>query len=109
MQQPAALERVRGDVEVLLGDDRESRQHRIAVMAVVRDRVLSVRDLAPHRAGDELVLRLQRPVLVACRVTAVDADDLLQKHDVGGQAMQPSRSSWITIRRLSCVKPLWML
>ncbi len=89
MQQPSAFERVRGDVEVLLGDDRKSRQHRVAVMAVVRDRVLPVRDLPPHLVGDELVLRLDRPVLVPRRVSAVDADDLLQKHDVGGQTAQP--------------------
>ncbi len=89
MQQSPALERVRRDVEVLLGDDRKSRQHRVAVMAVVRDRVLAVSDLPPDLVGDELVLRLDRPVLVPRRVPAVDADDLLQEHDVGGQAVEP--------------------
>ena len=46
VQQPAALERVRRDVLVLLRDDRKARQHRVAVVAVPVDRVLAVGDLA---------------------------------------------------------------
>jgi hypothetical protein len=89
MQQPSALERMRRDVEVLLGENRVPRQHRVAVMAVMRSRVLAVRDLAPHLVGDEFVLRLDRPVVVPRRMTTVYADDLLQEHDVGGQTVEP--------------------
>ena len=89
MEQAAAFECVRRDVEVLVRDDRESRQHRVAVVAVVRYGILPVRDLVPDRVGDELVLRLHRPVEMPGRVSAVHAHDLLQQQNVGGEAVQP--------------------
>ena len=58
-------------------------------MAVVRHRVLAVGDFVPDGVGDELVLRLDRPVDVPRRVPAVDAHDFLQQQDVGGEAVQP--------------------
>ena len=77
VQEPAALERVCRDVEVLLGDDRKVRQDRVAVVPVLIDRIASVRYLLPHGAGDELVLRLSRPIVIAARVPAVNPLDLL--------------------------------
>jgi hypothetical protein len=55
----------------------------------VRHRVLAVSNFLPDRVGDELVLRLDRPVDVPRRVPAVDAHDFLQQQDVGGETMQP--------------------
>ena len=43
----------------------------------------------PHRIGDELVLRLARPVAVTPGVAAVDALHFLQEQNVGRQAVQP--------------------
>ena len=88
VQHAAALERVGGDVLVLLRDDRIARQHRVAVVAVAVDRIAAVRHLAPHRVGDELVLRFARPVEVAPGVAVVDALHLLQEQDVRRQAVQ---------------------
>jgi hypothetical protein len=83
MQHAAAFEHVRGNVLVFLADDRIPRQHRVAVMAMPVDGVLAVGDLAPHRVGDEFVLRLARPFVVAERVPIVRADHFLQEQNVG--------------------------
>ena len=56
MQHPAAFERVRGDVLIGLGDDGKTRQHRIAMMALVINGVAPIGDFMPDRVGDELVL-----------------------------------------------------
>ena len=105
---PAALEADARDVLVFARDDREARQDGVAVVAVVVDGVAPVGELAPHRVGEELVLRLGGPVLEA-RVPLVLALHLLQEHDVGVERAQASRSSWTTIRRLNWLNPLWML
>src|SRR4030095_8699124 len=83
VKHPAALEGMRRNVEILLADDREARQHRVAVMAMPVDRGLAVGDLMPDRVGDELVLRLRRPVVMSRRMALVNADDFLQEKDVG--------------------------
>jgi len=89
VKKSSAFEHVRRNILVFLSDDRKPRQHRIAVMAVAVHGVLSVRDLAPHRVGDELVLRLAGPLVVAIRVPLVDAEHFLQEKDVGRQTVQP--------------------
>ena len=88
VEQAPALEGMRRDVLVLVHDDGEPGQHRVAVVTVPVDRVLAVRDLVPHRAGDEFVLRLDRPVDVPRRVPLVAADDFLQEEDVRIEADQ---------------------
>src|SRR2546428_13052740 len=62
VQQTAAFKGVRRDVLVSLGDDGESRQHRITVVAMAIDRVLPVGYLRPHRPSDEFGRRLERPL-----------------------------------------------
>src|SRR5438132_6164835 len=88
VQQTAAFKGVRRDVLVSLGDDGESRQHRITVVAMAIDRVLAVGYLLPHRPSDEFVLRLERPIAISPGVPAMNALHLLQKQDVRGKAMQ---------------------
>ena len=89
MQEPAALERMRGDVDVLLRRDRVARQQRVAVVPVAVDRGPAVGDLVPVRVGDELVLRLGGPVPMPRRVAVVHADHFLQEQDVGVEPAQP--------------------
>ena len=60
----------------------------LAVMAVAVHGILAIRDFAPHRVGNELVLRLARPLDIAIGVPVVCAEDFLQKKDVGRQAVQ---------------------
>ena len=89
MQQPALLEAVRGDVLVVPVLDRKARQDRVAVVAVVVDRVAAVGEIAPHGVGEELVLRLDRPVVAVARgVAVVGALHFLQEHDVGAERAQ---------------------
>ena len=84
---------VRGNVLVGLGDDGKPRQHRVAVMPVAGSRIPAVRHFVPHRIGDELVLRLQRPVAVTAGVAAVNALHFLQEQDVGGHPAQLVRAT----------------
>src|SRR5947207_8347608 len=88
MQEPPALENVRRNILVLLSHDRKAREDGVAVMAVAVHGILSVRDFAPHRVGNELVLRLARPLDIAIGVPVVRTEDFLQKKDVGRQAVQ---------------------
>src|SRR5215831_18312074 len=79
VQEAAALERVRRDVEIRLREDREPRQDCVAMVPLPVDRVAPVRNLVPHGIGDELVLRLARPVPVAAGVAAMGPLYLLQE------------------------------
>jgi hypothetical protein len=88
MKHATTLELMRGDVLVLVRDDRESRQHGVAMMAVTVDDGFAVGDFLPDLVGDEFVLRLDRPVLVAVGVPLVDTLHFLQKHDVGIELAQ---------------------
>ena len=54
-----------------------------AVMTVTGHGVPAVRHLAPHRIGDEFVLRLAGPFDVAIGVSLVRAEHFLKKEDVG--------------------------
>ena len=89
VEQPALLEAVRGDVLVVPVLDRKARQDGVAVVAVVVDRVAPVGEIAPHRVGEELVLRLDRPVAVARGLALVRALHFLQENDVGAERAQP--------------------
>ena len=51
-------------------------------MAMAGCRIPAIRHFVPHRIGDELMLRHQRPVPVAARMPAVDALHFLQKQNV---------------------------
>src|SRR5205814_5003859 len=62
---------------------------RVAVMAVARCRIPAVCHFVPDLVGDELVLRLERPVAVATGVAAVNALHFLEKKDIGGETAQP--------------------
>ena len=88
MKQSALLEHMRRDVLRFLADDRKAREHGVAMVPVRIDRVLAVRDLTPHRVGDEFVLRLAGPFDVAISVSLVRAEHLLKKQDVGRQPVQ---------------------
>jgi hypothetical protein len=85
---PAAFEGVRGDVEVLVLQHGEARQHRVAMVAVLVLGVLAVRDLLPRGVGDELVLRPDGPFAVAHGVPLVRAHHLLQEQHVHGEPVQ---------------------
>ncbi len=86
MQQAAVLVAADGHVEVVMLDDLEFRQQRIAVIACRVHRIAPVGKLRPERVGEELVLRHRRPVAVALGVMFVGAVDLLQEHHVGRHA-----------------------
>src|SRR5437667_11735420 len=58
-------------------------------MTVTGHGVPAVRHLAPHRIGDEFVLRLAGPVEIAAGVAAMNPEHFLQEKDVGRQPVQP--------------------
>ena len=89
VEQAAALERMCGDVEILVRRDRIAGQERVAVVAVAGDRGAPVGDLAPVRVGDELVLRFRRPIPVPRGMPLVDADHFLQEQDVRVEPREP--------------------
>ena len=88
VQHAAAFEQVRGNVLVRLREDRKTREHRVTVVAMARIGVPAVCDLVPDFVGDELVLRLSRPVAITRRMPPVHSLHLLQEQDVGGEAAQ---------------------
>ena len=57
-------------------------------MAVVVDHVAAVGGVLPDVLGEEFVLRLLRPVLVALGVAVVQALHFLQEDDVGVELAQ---------------------
>src|SRR5262249_60481659 len=88
MKQAAALERVRRDVEVVLRDDGEARQSRVAVVPVPVHRGAPVSYFMPQRVGDELVLRLAWPIAMAAFAAAVGTLDFLQEEYIGSEPVQ---------------------
>ncbi len=89
MQQSAALEQVRRDVEVLLRDSIGKRDSTaLPWWPCAVDGVAAVSDFVPERAGDEFVLRTAGPLAIACRVPVVRMQHFLQEQDVGGEAVQ---------------------
>ena len=61
---------------------------RVAMVPLPINSVAAVGDLPPYGIGDELVLRLAGPVVIAAGVAIVGALHLLQEQDVGGHAVQ---------------------
>ncbi|MCY1173492.1 hypothetical protein D9M73_136540 [compost metagenome] len=86
MQEPAVLVAADGHVEVVVADDLELRQQRIAVIARRIHRVAAIGELRPQAVGKEFILRHRRPVGVAPGVLFVGAVDFLQKHHIGRHA-----------------------
>ena len=70
VQQAAALVALDRDVAVLVVDDREARQHRVAVVAVRVDRIAAVGELRPELVGQVFVVRRLRPARDALRRAA---------------------------------------
>jgi hypothetical protein len=89
MQQAAAFEEVRRDVEVLLREHRVARQDRVSVMAVRIHGVAAISDLVPERVGDELVLRARRPFAIPQRMAVVRMQHFLEEQDVDRETAQP--------------------
>ena len=87
LQQAAALVAVVGHVLVAEGDEAEARQDRVAVVAMVVDRVLTV-DVLPLVAGDERVLRVDRAAGEAHGEALVQPLHFLQEHHVGLERAQ---------------------
>src|SRR5690606_32563616 len=71
------------DVEVLVAQDRELRQQRIAVMAVRIHGVAAVGELRPHAVGEEFVLWRFGPVVDPRRVALVGPQYFLEEQQVG--------------------------
>ena len=88
MQHAAALELQVRDVLIVRVKNREARQDRIAVVAVVVDHVPAVGGL-PDVLGEKFVLRRGRPVVVAVRMAEVQPLYFLQEDDVRRQMAQP--------------------
>jgi hypothetical protein len=109
VQQPAALDRVVRDVDVLPHRDRVAAHDRVAVVAVLVHGVHAVHAVLAVLVGEELVLRHLGPAHVAPRVLVVLALHLLQEGDVRAQPFSPSRMPCSTRRLLNCDRPLWML
>ena len=86
MQEPAVLMAADGHVEVVVADDLELRQQRIAVIARRVHRIAAIGELRPQAVGEEFVLRHRRPVGVAPGMLFVGAVDFLQKHHIGRHA-----------------------
>ena len=89
VEQAATLEAVVRHVLVVRAQNREAAENRIAMVAVVIDGVAAVSAGRPDVAGEEFVLRLDRPVRVARGVAKVQALHLLQEDDIHFQLAQP--------------------
>jgi hypothetical protein len=68
--------------------DGKARQDGVAVVAVVIDHVAAVGVVAPDVLGEELVLRLRRPIGMPLGMAQVQALHFLQEDDVGRQLAQ---------------------
>lgn len=86
MEQATVLIAADRYVEVVVANDLEFRQQRVAVIALRVHRVAPIGELRPEAVGEEFVLRHRRPIVVALGVLFVGAMDFLQKHHVGGDA-----------------------
>lgn len=71
------------DIDVLPLDDRKFAEYRIPVMTERVNAVLPVRDVGPQLVGEEGELAGIRPIKDALGMTAMLAEHLLEKHDVG--------------------------
>jgi hypothetical protein len=85
VQQAAPFEAQVGHVLVVLVQDGEAREDRIAVVAVVIDHVAAVGVVAPDVLGEEFMLRLRRPIRMTLGMAQVQALDFLEEDDVGRQ------------------------
>lgn len=88
MEQPATLETVVGHILVMLGEDGQPAEDRVAVVSMVVDRILAVGGLVPDLLRQKLVLWIQRPVGMGDLVAHMHTLDLLQKHQVNIQRAQ---------------------
>jgi hypothetical protein len=94
VQQSALLETHVRHVLVVLMQNGKARKNGVAVVAVVIDHVAAVGGGGPDILGEEFVLRLFRPVVVALGVAEVQPLHLLQEDDVGVARQALVESLW---------------
>ena len=82
VEQAPVLHRVRGQVLVIVGQDRKLAQDDVAVMSARVDRVPSVGVVRPDGVRQELELRPGRRRVFGLAEVAVIADDFLQQREV---------------------------
>ncbi len=58
-------------------------------MPVLINDVATIRVIAPHRPGQKLVLRLQRPIGMAQGVSLMHALHFLQENEIRREPLQP--------------------